>query len=99
MTKSPNFGNEPCHDELSTLVAKEVRQVLIRYDELIKERSSISSCMLTDNVAAAGSLSPIRERAIQDDLTALAPEFVRRLAVEAARRFDPSVRAAGPLGV
>ncbi|MER8766758.1 hypothetical protein NKH67_31760 [Mesorhizobium sp. M0968] len=98
MTKSPNFRGEPCQDDLPTLVAKEVEQILFRYDQVIKERSSIWAGMLPDNVAAAGSLSPIREQAIQDDLSALASEFVRRLAVEAARRFDPSAGAAEPLG-
>ncbi|MER8963679.1 hypothetical protein [Mesorhizobium sp. M0701] len=86
MTKSLNLANE-LRDELSSLVAKEVQHVLVRYDKIVKERSSISPHMATGNIAA-GSLSRTRQLAIQDDLTALASEFVRRLAAEAPQRFE-----------
>ncbi|MBB6413783.1 hypothetical protein [Mesorhizobium sangaii] len=83
MTKSFDFGNEPRQDELSSLVAKEVQRVLAQHEEVIKERSSISSHMGTGNITAADSLYATRPQGIHDDLTALASEFVRRLAREA----------------
>ncbi|MER9426473.1 DUF2384 domain-containing protein [Mesorhizobium sp. M0317] len=98
MTKSFDFGNRPPQDELSSLVAKEVQRVLAQYDELIKERSSISSRIETGNIAAANLLSA-RQQAIHDDLTALASKFVHGLGAEAARRFGVSAREAAPLMV
>lgn len=96
MTKSFIFGNESRRDELASLVAKEVQRVLAQYDEVIKERSSISSHMGTGNVAAADLLSA-RQQAIHDDLTALASKFVHGLAAEATRRFDASARESASL--
>lgn len=96
MTKSLSFRNEPRQDELSNLVAKEIQRVLAQYDE-VKERGSISSAMGQGKVAAADLLSTIRQQAIHDDLSALASEFVHRLAAEAARGFDASASEAPPL--
>ncbi|MER9663950.1 hypothetical protein [Mesorhizobium sp. M0159] len=96
MTKSFDFGNEPRQDELSSLVAKEVQRVLAQHQEVMKERSSISSQVGTGNVPAADLLSA-REQAIHDDSTALASTFVHGLAAEAARRFDASARETAPL--
>ncbi|ESY88190.1 antitoxin Xre/MbcA/ParS toxin-binding domain-containing protein [Mesorhizobium sp. LNHC209A00] len=92
MTKSFDFGNEPRQHELSSLVAKEVQRVLTQYEEVIKERSSLSSHMGIGNIAATDLLSATRLQGIHDDLTALAFEFVRRLAAEAVRRFNESAR-------
>ncbi|RWI66006.1 antitoxin Xre/MbcA/ParS toxin-binding domain-containing protein [Mesorhizobium sp.] len=97
MTKSFDCGNEPRQDEFSCLVAKEVERVLAKYDEVLKERSSISSRMLTGNTAVADLLSATPQQAIHDDLTALATEFVRRLAADAAHRSDESARDAASL--
>lgn len=98
MTKSCNFGNEPCPDELSTLVVKEVRRILAQYDEVIKERSSNSSRGGAGNIAAADLLSACQQT-IYDDLTVLASNFVHGLTAEAARHFNASAGEATPLTV
>lgn len=96
MTKSFDCGNEPRQDDLSSLVTKEVQRILIQYDEVIKEHSSISSELVIGTGAAIHLLSPTHQQAIRDDLADLASEFVHRLAAEAARRFDASLREAAP---
>ncbi|MCF6115255.1 MAG: DUF2384 domain-containing protein [Mesorhizobium sp.] len=53
--------------------------------------------MLTGNTAVADLLSATPQQAIHDDLTALATEFVRRLAADAAHRSDESAREAASL--
>lgn len=97
MTKSFDFGNEPAQDEFSCLVAKEVQRVLAQFAEVMKGGSSISSHMGTGT--AADLLSATPRQAIHDDLTALASEFVRRLAAEAVRRSNESAGEAAPLTV
>ncbi|MER8438809.1 DUF2384 domain-containing protein [Mesorhizobium sp. M1312] len=99
MTKSFDFGNEPRQDdELSSFVAQEVKRVLAQHEGVMNERSSISSHMGTGNIAAAELLCNARQT-IHDDLTALASEFVRRLAAEAVRRSNGSAGEAAPLRV
>ncbi|MER9026130.1 MbcA/ParS/Xre antitoxin family protein [Mesorhizobium sp. M0815] len=97
MTKSFDFGNGPHQDELSSLVTKEVQRVLAEYDEVINGHTSISSRIGTGNIAATDLPSPTRQQAMQDDLAGLASEFVYRLVVEAARRFDASVHEAATI--
>ncbi|EHH04860.1 antitoxin Xre/MbcA/ParS toxin-binding domain-containing protein [Mesorhizobium amorphae] len=99
MTKSFDSGNEPRQDELSSLIAKEVQRVLAQHEEVIKERTSISSRTGPVNIAAADLLSATPQQTIHDDLTALASEFVRRLAAETVRRSNESVSEAAPLMV
>ncbi|PBB24486.1 hypothetical protein FJV83_19215 [Mesorhizobium sp. WSM4307] len=90
MAKLPDIENGPRQEELSSLVAKEVRRVLTQYDEVVKEHNSISSCEGECKIGVASSLSLTLQQAIHDDLTVLASGFVSRLAAEAARRFDVS---------
>ncbi|MGX5850594.1 antitoxin Xre/MbcA/ParS-like domain-containing protein [Mesorhizobium sp. PL10] len=97
MIGSFDIGNGPRQDELSSLVAQEVQRVLARHDEVMREHNSISSRMGDGKIATADLLSPNCHQAIHDDLSALASEFVHRLATEAARRFDESVREMAPL--
>lgn len=99
MTKSLSFGNEPRQDELSSLVAKEVQRVLGQYDEVIKEQSSIAVAHRDGQYRWCRVLSATRQQSIHDDLTALAFEFVRRLATEAAPGFKANAREAAPLTV
>ncbi|MER8924183.1 hypothetical protein [Mesorhizobium sp. M0802] len=97
MIKSFDFGNEPRQDELSSLVAKEVQRVLAQHQEVMKERSSIASRIGTGNTAATDLLSGPPQQTIHDDLTALASEFVRRLAAEAVSRSYETADEAAPL--
>ncbi|MER8927728.1 hypothetical protein [Mesorhizobium sp. M0859] len=64
----------------------------------MNERSSIASRIGMGNIAAADLLSAPPQQTIHHDLTALASEFVRRLAAEAVRRSNESDEAA-PLTV
>lgn len=95
MSKSFHLKNESHQAELSSLVAKEVRRVLVRYDEVIAVRR-ISSRI---EIATDGSLLPTCQQAIHDDLTDLASEFVHRLAAEAVGRFDTNVDKEPPASV
>ncbi|CAN7695744.1 antitoxin Xre/MbcA/ParS-like domain-containing protein [Mesorhizobium sp. LjRoot246] len=97
MNKSLEVGNEARQDELSSLISKEVQRVLAQYDEVVEAHISISSRVGNTNIAAADLPSSTRQQAIHDDLAALASGFVHRLAVEAARRFDASLREETPL--
>lgn len=98
MIKSFDFGNGPrLDDELSSLVAQEVKRVLAQHEEVVKEKSSISSHMGTGNIAAADLL--LATPTIHDDLTALASDFVRRLAAKAVRRSNGSACEAAPFTV
>lgn len=58
MTKSFEFGNGPRLDKLSSMVAKEVKRVLAQHQEVMKERSSISSHMGTGTAADLLSATP-----------------------------------------
>ena len=91
MPKSFEIGTESGQDELASLVAKEVQRVLAQYDHLIKAHGSDSSCMVAGNSAGGDALTPTRQRAIHDDLSGLASEFVHRLAAEAALRLNRGV--------
>lgn len=93
MTKS----FEPRQEELSSLVAKEVQRVLAQHEEVMKERTSISSHRGAGDIAAADLLFATPQQPIHDDLTALASEFVCRLAAVAAPHT--STRKAAPLTV
>ncbi|MBZ9739784.1 MULTISPECIES: hypothetical protein [unclassified Mesorhizobium] len=95
MIESFSYRNEPQQDELSGLIAKEIQRVLVRYNEIAKARGSISSLMGRGNVGVANL--PLYQQAIHADLADLASEFVGRLAAEAARHFDASIREATPL--
>ncbi|RWQ32463.1 antitoxin Xre/MbcA/ParS toxin-binding domain-containing protein [Mesorhizobium sp.] len=97
MTKSFDFGNEPRQHEFSYLVAKEVQRVLAQFAEVMKGGSSISSHMGTGT--AADLLSATPKQTIHDDLSALASEFVRRLAAEAVRCSNESAGEVAPLTV
>ncbi|RWD51767.1 hypothetical protein [Mesorhizobium sp.] len=97
MTKSFDFGNEPRQDEFSRLVAKEVQRVLAHFAEVMKDGNSISSHIGIRT--AADLLSATPRQAIHDDLSALACEFVRRLAAEAVRRSSESAGQVAPLAV
>ncbi|MEI8718778.1 MULTISPECIES: antitoxin Xre/MbcA/ParS toxin-binding domain-containing protein [unclassified Mesorhizobium] len=90
MTRSIDFGDEPRHDDLLSFVAKEVQRVLAQHEEVIKERSSISS-----HVKPCSK----RPQGIHDRLTALAFEFVLRLAAEAGRRSHEGVGETAPPSV
>ncbi|MER9756254.1 hypothetical protein NKJ46_22975 [Mesorhizobium sp. M0166] len=83
MTKP--FNSEPRQDELSSLVAKEVQRALVQ--EIMKD------------VAAGDLFSGTPQQTLHNDLTALASEFVRRLAAEAVRRSNESAGDAAPLTV
>ncbi|MER9902722.1 hypothetical protein [Mesorhizobium sp. M0130] len=87
MTGSSELGNE-IQAELSSLVMKELQRVLAHYNEAVRERSSISSCIEAEETAVIHLLPPA------DELTALAFEFVHRFAAEAARHIDVNARKA-----
>lgn len=87
MTRSSDLGNEN-QAELSSLIIKQLQRVLAHYNEAVRERSSISSCIEAEETAVTHLLPPA------DELTALAFEFVHRFAAEAARRLDVNAREA-----
>jgi hypothetical protein len=95
MAESFDFEKEPRQDKLSSLVAKEIRRVLAQYDEVIEAHTSTPAHMSAGNDLP----SLTRKRAVHDDLTALASEFVHRLAAEAARDFSAGAREGVPLTV
>ncbi|MBZ9761791.1 hypothetical protein LB553_13030 [Mesorhizobium sp. CA8] len=94
MTKSFDFGNEPRQDEFSCLVAKEVQRVLAQLAEVMKGGSSVASHI--GQGRAADLVSATHQQTVHDDLTALAFEFVRRLAADAERRFDATPPETAP---
>ncbi|QND60454.1 hypothetical protein [Mesorhizobium huakuii] len=96
MNKSFSFGDEPQHRDLSSLVAEEVQRVLTLCDQVIKERGSTSSIAGAGNVAPAGQPSTPCRQGVHEELTALAIEFIRKLADGAARSFDANAPDAAP---
>jgi hypothetical protein len=92
MTKSRNQTNKSNRDEFADFVAAEVERVLVRHDDTIDTPTLVSAGKIAGGVAAAITfLSPKHQRAIdaiQGELTGLASEFVRALAVEAGRRSE-----------
>lgn len=97
MTKSFDLGMNLPRTSFQAWLQKEVQRILAQHQEVMKERSSISSHMGTGT--AADLLSATPKQTIHDDLTALASEFVRRLAAEAVRRSNESAGEAAPLTV
>lgn len=91
MTKSPDTVTQSRQYELSSLVAKEVQRVLLRFGEVMEEHCRCPPCVADCRIAPAREQSPASRQAIQDDLVALASGFVDRLAAEAARRLDADV--------
>ncbi|RVC75789.1 hypothetical protein EN766_15230 [Mesorhizobium sp. M2A.F.Ca.ET.046.02.1.1] len=91
MTKSPDTVTQSRQYELSSLVAKEVQRVLVRFGEVMEEHGRCPPCVADCRIAPDREQSPASRQAIQDDLVALASGFVDRLAAEAARRLDADV--------
>jgi uncharacterized protein (DUF2384 family) len=87
MTGSSDLGGE-IQAKHSSLVMKELQRVLANYNDAVRERSSISSCIEAEESAVTHLLPPA------DEFTALAFEFVHRFAAEATRRLDAYARMA-----
>ena len=80
MAKLPEIENGPRQEELSSLVAKELRRVLTQYDEVVKEHNSISSCEGGCKIDVTSSLSLTLQQA-------LALSELRKELIEILRRF------------
>ncbi|MES0138933.1 hypothetical protein NKJ88_28870 [Mesorhizobium sp. M0016] len=68
--------------QAESLVIKDLQRVLAHYNEAVRERSSISSCIEAEGTSVTRLLPTA------DELTALAFEFVGRFAAEASRGLD-----------